>query len=84
MNTENKQQSSRVNHPQRHQVAMQTLSLDQMLPENHMVRTLSAYVERSIRHPFIPKSTSHRARPVARPPIRKFFCRFGCWRPSKE
>jgi transposase len=45
METENKQRTARVNHPQRHQVSMQFLSLDQMLPENHVARTLSAYVK---------------------------------------
>jgi transposase len=45
METENKQTTARVNHPHRHQVSMQFLSLDQMLPENHVARTLGAYVK---------------------------------------
>ncbi len=45
MNTDNNQNTARVNHPQRHQVSMQFFSLDQMLPENHVARTLIAYVK---------------------------------------
>lgn len=36
----------RVNHPQRHQVCMQLMSLDEMLPQNHLARTVVAYVEK--------------------------------------
>jgi len=45
MDTNNKQKTARVNYPQRYQVSMQTLSLDQMLPEDHVARTLVDYVE---------------------------------------
>lgn len=36
----------RVNHPQRHQVCMQLMSLDQMLPQNHLARTVVEYVQK--------------------------------------
>lgn len=35
----------RVSHPKRHQISMQMMSLDQMLPENHLARTIYAYVD---------------------------------------
>lgn len=35
----------RVKQPERRQVCMQMMSLDQMLPENHLARTVCAYVE---------------------------------------
>lgn len=35
----------RVRRPERHQMGMQMMSLDQMLPENHLARTVCAFVE---------------------------------------
>jgi transposase len=36
----------RVKQPARRQICMQMMSLDQMLPENHLARTVCAYVDR--------------------------------------
>ena len=41
-----KNETVRVKQPERRQVCMQMMSLDQMLPENSLARTVCAYVER--------------------------------------
>jgi len=42
-NTQN--ETVRVKQPERRQICMQMMSLDQMLPENHLARTVCAYVD---------------------------------------
>lgn len=41
----NKKQTARVNYPERRQVSMRFVSLDQMLPVDHVARTIVSYVQ---------------------------------------
>ena len=52
MNTKNTSQTARVDRPQRSQVEMQFLSLDQLLPADHRARIVWAYVKSLNLEPF--------------------------------
>ncbi len=45
MNAKKNVRNARVNYPNRHQVAMKFLSLDQMLPSDHVARIVVEYVK---------------------------------------